>query len=176
LMPRIAKKLPGAAGFIMLAPSASHLEDLIVRQTEYINNLDGNVSKQEKAALAEIMVVRDRIKTLETGSGYKSNELFWAPESYWLDLQDYSPIIEMQSEDRPILIVQGGRDYQVDLSEFAIWQEGLADKANARFVMIPELNHMLAFGVEKSAPAEYQNLSEVDHRVGEELADFIFNR
>ncbi len=82
----------------------------------------------------------------------------------------------MQSEDRPILIVQGGRDYQVDLSEFAMWQDGLKDNVNTRFVMIPELNHMLASGVEKSAPAEYQELSEVDQRVGEELADFIFNR
>lgn len=176
LMPRIANALPDAAGFIMLAPSASHLEDLIVRQTEYINNLDGNVSKQEKDALAEFMVVRDRIKILKADSGYKSYELFWAPESYWLDLQDYSPVNEMQSEDRPILIVQGGRDYQVDLSEFDMWQNGLKDNVNTRFVMIPELNHMLAFGVEKSVPTEYQELSEVDQRVGEELADFIFNR
>lgn len=176
LMARIANELPDAAGFIMLAPNASHLEDLIVKQTEYINILDGEVSKQEKDALAEFKVIRDRIKTLETNNGYNSNELFWAPESYWLDLQDYSPIIEMQSESRPILILQGGRDYQVDLNEFGMWQEGLKDNTNTRFVLIPELNHLLVSGVEKSTPVEYQILSEVDQRVGEELADFIFNR
>jgi len=176
LMPRIANELPDAAGFIMLAPSASHLEDLIVKQTEYINNLDGSVSKQEEDALVEIMAIRDNIRTLEADSGYKSYELFWSPESYWLDLQDYSPINEMQSEDRPILIIQGGRDYQVDLTEFSMWQDGLDDNENTRFVMIPELNHMLVAGEGLSTPDEYQNLAEVDRRVGEEMADFILSR
>lgn len=176
LVPRIANELPEAAGFIMLAPSASHLEDLIVRQTEYVNNLDGNISSQEKSALTEIMAVRDRIKNLEINSGYTSDELFWAPESYWLDLKNYLPINEIQSDNRPILIIQGGRDYQVDLSEFSMWQDGLEDYENAKFVLIPELNHLFAYGVEESIPAEYQDLAEVDGRVGREMSDFILKR
>lgn len=175
LMPRIAKEIPEAAGFIMLAPSASHLEDLIIRQTEYINNLDGKVTALEEKSLEDIKIIRDRIKNLKPNSGYSSTELFFTPEAYWLDLADYNPVAEMKSEGRPILIIQGGRDYQVDKSEFDLWKNGLSEKENAEFVLFPNLNHMFAYGDEISSPDEYQKLSKVDPDVGKAVSVFIFS-
>lgn len=175
LMPRIAEELPKAAGFILLAPSASHLEDLIIRQTDYINNIDGNVTAQEEKALEDIKIISNRIKSIKPDSGYTSAELFFAPESYWIDLTDYDPVTQMQNEERPILIIQGGRDYQVDTSEFNLWKNGLSEKENAEFVLLPYLNHMLAYGDGPSTPDEYQNLSTVDEDVGRTISDFIFS-
>lgn len=175
LMPRIANEIPDAAGFVMLAPSASHLEDLIVMQTEYINNLDGKVTGEEDRALEDIKTIRSRIKNLKPNSGYSSTELFFAPESYWLDLADYNPIIEMQKEDRPILVIQGGRDYQVDKSEFELWKKGLGENENAKFILLPYLNHMFAYGEGHSSPEEYQKLSAVDSEVGKTISNFILS-
>lgn len=173
LMPRIAKKIPEAAGFIMLAPSSSHLEDLVIRQTEYIAGLDGKMSSGEKDLLIDYNIDMERIKSLQPDSGYGPAELMGAPEAYWLDLQDYEPVEEMKAENRPVLILQGGRDYQVDLTEYQAWLDGLTGMDNVSFLLIDDLNHMFAAGLGQSTPDEYQNLAEVDPRVGEALADFI---
>lgn len=173
LMPRIAGEIPEAAGFIMLAPSSSHLEDLVIRQTEYIAGLDGKMSSKEKDLLVGYNIMMERIKTLQPESGYGPEELIGAPETYWLDLQDYEPVEEMKNESRPILIIQGGRDYQVDITEYSAWLDGLSGMDNVNFLLIDDLNHMLAAGSEKSTPDEYQTLAEVDSRVGKAMADFI---
>lgn len=175
LMPRIAKEIPDAAGFVMLAPSASHLEDLIIRQTDYINNLDGKVTAQEENALEDMKSIRDRIKNLKPGSGYSSTELFFAPESYWLDLAEYNPISTMLADDRPLIIIQGGRDYQVDTTEYNLWKSGLNGRENAEFILLPYLNHMFAYGDGPSTPDEYQKLSTVDPDVSKAVSDFIFS-
>ncbi len=173
LMPRIANEIPEAAGFILLAPSSSHLEDLIIRQTEYIAGLDGKMSSQEKDLLVEYNIVMERIKELEPDSGYGIADLLGAPEEYWLDLQDYEPVDDMKNEGRPILVIQGGRDYQVDMSEYRSWLDGLADMDNVEFLLFDDLNHMLATGTGLSNPDEYQKLSQVDNRVGDAMSDFI---
>ncbi len=175
LMPRIAGSVPEAAGFIMLAPNASRLEDIIVRQTEYINGIDGKTTSIENKTLKEYIEMRDRIKSLQPDSGYSSEELFWAPESYWLDLAYYFPIDEMQKETRPVLLIHGGRDYQVDINEYNMWTDGLGDKKNIKFILLPELNHLFAAGEGPSTPQEYQKLAEVDLRVGNVIAKFIFD-
>lgn len=173
LMPRIADTLPQAAGFIMLAPSSSHLEDLIIRQTEYISGLDGKMSSVEKELLIEYNIAMERIKSIQPDSEFAEPELLGAPASYWLDLKDYEPVEEMKDEDRPILIMQGGRDYQVDLSEYNTWLSGLKEKENVEFLLLDNLNHMFAGGFGNSTPDEYQELAEVDQRVGDSIAVFI---
>ena len=173
LMPRIADTIPETAGFIMIAPSSSHLEDLILRQTEYIIGLDGKMSSEEKKLMEDYIIMADRIKALKPDSGIEASDLMGIPEEYWLDLQDYEPVEEMKDETRPILIIQGGRDYQVDLNEYQAWLDGLEGMENARFILIDDLNHMMAAGDGQSTPDEYQNLSEVDNRVGDAITNFI---
>lgn len=173
LMPRIAETVPQAAGYIMLAPSSSHLEDLIIRQTEYMLNLDGKLSSGEKDILIEYELTADKIRNLQPESGYTTADLLGAPESYWLDLKDYNPVEMMSAVEKPVLIIQGGRDYQVDMIEYQAWLDGLEGKENVRFELFMDLNHMLAAGAGDSTPEEYQDFANVDIRVGDTIADFI---
>jgi len=173
LMPRIAKEIPEAAGFIMLAPSASPLEDLMIRQMEYIYGLDGNLTRTEKNTLEEYTSKAAIIKGLEPGDVYGSNELLNAPVSYWLDLKGYDPVNELRDEDRPVLIIHGGRDYQVDMMEYGIWGNAAAGMDNVESLFFDDLNHMLAYGEGESTPQEYYSLAEVDERVIRAMSDFI---
>ncbi|MBC7958992.1 MAG: DUF3887 domain-containing protein [Vallitaleaceae bacterium] len=55
LMPRIAKEVPDANGYIVLAGSVRSLEDLILEQITYISNLDGSVSEDEQKNLESVL-------------------------------------------------------------------------------------------------------------------------
>src|SRR3954469_1707156 len=56
---------------------------------------------------------------------------FGAPGSFWLEQRDYAPVGTAAKLDVPILILQGGRDYQVTVADDLIgWQRGLAGRAN----------------------------------------------
>ncbi len=173
LMPRIAAKIPEAAGFIMLAPNASHLEDLMVAQTEYILGLDGRLTMMEKKDIKTVEDTANIIKGLNPGDNYEISELFNAPVSYWLDLQNYRPLQDIKLVGKPVLIIHGDRDYQVNINEYEKWHNAVVDMINADSILIPGINHMLAYGEEQSAPQEYYKLSEVDSSIIDEVTEFI---
>ncbi|MBO5365905.1 MAG: alpha/beta fold hydrolase, partial [Peptococcaceae bacterium] len=123
LMPRIAAQTPDAAGYIMLAAAARPLEDLILEQTEYILSLEkglDDASKEKLLKQTQDMVTA--IKALTPDDSYAAEQLGGTPASYWLDLQNYDPIAEVQNSNKPFLVLQGGRDYQVTKTDYDLWQ------------------------------------------------------
>jgi len=54
-----------------------------------------------------------------------------------------------------ILILQGERDYQVTMKDFALWRAGLKGRSSVTFKSYPKLNHLFLEGEGKSLPAEY---------------------
>jgi dienelactone hydrolase len=73
----------------------------------------------------------------------------------------------------PLLVLQGERDYQVTMQEYARWKRALAGSATATFRSYPALNHRFMAGTGKSLPVEYLVPSHVAEDVIRDLADFI---
>ena len=73
----------------------------------------------------------------------------------------------------PILVLQGERDYQVTMEDFALWRVGLLHNPNASFQSYPKLNHLLQEGTGKSTPLEYDQASPVPAYVVDDIARFI---
>ena len=96
-----------------------------------------------------------------------------APASYWLDLRGYDPPAVAKGLTLPMLILQGERDYQVPMDEFAKWKAALSDKSNVTFHSYSALNHLFIAGTGKSLPAEYQTAGHVDEAVIRDIADWI---
>ena len=91
---------------------------------------------------------------------------------YWLSLQDYNPVEEFKNEKRPILFIQGGRDYQVTKTDFDLWKNGL-NRPNNKFVFFDDLNHLMQAGNSKSTPKEYETKNFVDKKVIKEIINWI---
>ncbi len=85
LAPRIGQQAP-VAGLIIMAGATRPIEDLMVEQTRYILALDGELSAQDKAQIAELETAVAKIKAL-TPADSPSETLLGAPASYWLDLK-----------------------------------------------------------------------------------------
>jgi dienelactone hydrolase len=173
LVPRIGQLGPHIAGFIVLAGTTRHLEDVISEQLTYIYSLDGTVSKEEQAKLDEAKQFAARIKALKVADANASTSLLGAPASYWLDLRDYDPPATARSLKQPLLILQGERDYQVTMEDFKRWQATLASNRNVVFKTYPALNHLFVEGSGKSVPAEYNQPGHVAEVVIDDIVAWI---
>jgi fermentation-respiration switch protein FrsA (DUF1100 family) len=96
-----------------------------------------------------------------------------AGADYWLDLKGYDPAEIAKNINRPILILQGGRDYQVTIEDLGGWKKALSDKDNVAFKLYPAHNHLLIPGEGKCTPEEYQTVGHVDKVVIDDIVKWI---
>ncbi len=162
-----------AAGYILMAANSSHMEDLIITQLDYLNNIDGVVSEEEQSLLNDYTIQRDNIKGLTEDSNLTYEVLMNVPKSYWLDLKDYDPVESVSNITKPVLILQGERDYQVTMKEYQVWYDGLSEFDNITFETFKNLNHLFMTGQGVSIPEEYAYSGTVSREIIDALELFI---
>jgi len=151
MAPRIMQADPKLAGAIVLAGNVRPIEELIVEQVEYLSTA---ASKEQLDALK-----RDPWKALPG-----------IPESYRSDLKGYNPVDLARRSQIPMLILQGERDYQVTMKDFALWKSGLAGRRDVTLRSFPALNHLFIAGEGKSTPQEYDKPAHVAPEVIDAIA------
>lgn len=169
--PRIAQADPGVAGIIIMAGATRPIEDLMLEQTRHILSLDGELSADDKTKLADLQSQVAVVKNITNTTSPTS--VLGAPPSYWLDLRHYDAPATAAMLKQRILILQGGRDYQVTLSDFNGWQNTLKTKSNVTSKFYPDLNHLFVPGEGKSTPAEYEQPGHVASNVIADIANWI---
>jgi dienelactone hydrolase len=173
LAPRIAGADPAIAGVILMAAAVRPLEQSIVDQTRYLAMLDGKVSAEEEAVLAAMTKLAADVQALKPGDPPIASTGIRAPASYWLDLRGYDPPAEARRMAMPMLVLQGERDYQVTMEDYAAWQRAIGSRANVQMKSYPALNHLFLAGSGPSAPAEYGQAGHVDAAVVRDIAAWI---
>lgn len=174
LAPRIADADKKLAGYVVLAGSTGSIGDAILRQTEYMLRLDGDLTPDEDEKLAPLRKHAARILEIEGGAEAKPTEMvFGAPPSYWRDLAKYDAPALAAKIDRPVLVLQGERDYQVTMTDFAAWKKALDGGKKATLKTYPKLNHLMIGGDGPSGPEEYKFASHVDVAVIDDIASWI---
>jgi uncharacterized protein len=172
-VPRIAAADPGIAGLVILAGSTRPLEDLIVEQTRYLISLQGQPTPEAEAKLAEIELLMAKVRKLSAADASSTNLIFGAGAAYWLDLRNYDQVATAKALKQPILIMQGGRDYQVTEADFDGWKKGIGSRANVTYKLYPELNHLFITGAGKSTPSEYETPGHVAEVVVSDITAWI---
>ena len=176
LIPRIAAANPSLAGVIVMAGAARPLEQAIVEQTRYIANADGTIAPEEQARIDTATKNAEAIKAITTADAAAGKMVMGAPASYWLDLRGYDPPAAAAALKTRILVLQGERDYQVTMDEFARWKAALASRTDVTFHSYPALNHLFMAGTGKIAPAEYSVPGHVAEEVIRDIADYVLAR
>ncbi len=172
--PRIAQADPQIAGLIMMAGCLSRpSEDVMVEQARYVMSLKPELSAEEKAWLAEIKSTAARVKQLTPADASSSVSLFGAPPAYWLDLRQHDPLAIARGLKQPMLILQGGRDYQNLPEHYNHWKAALGAQPKVTFKLYPELNHLFIPGEGKSMPEEYMQPGHVAEPVVTDIAEWI---
>ena len=127
LIPRIAaaSESLGPAGFISMAGLTFPFADEYLRQMTYLLSLDGQQSDEDKKQLTEIRAQVEAIKALTAADRGSRKAYIGAVAAYWLDLRDYDPAAAARTIKRPMLFLQGQRDYQVLAANLERWQKAL---------------------------------------------------
>lgn len=172
LMPMILAQAPEAAGGIVLAGTARPLEDVMLDQFEYSGSLPGGDTPEARKQLEDARKLLLSVKALQPGQE-DGPAILGAWPHYWLDLRGYDPVGQAAKITRPLLILQGERDYQATMKDFAIWKAALAGRANVTLKSYPALNHLFVEGAGKSVPAEYMTPGHVSGEAINDIAGWI---
>lgn len=173
LAPRIGAADPAIAGLVVMAGAVRPLEQSIVDQARYLAELDGTITPDEQKQLDANAKFAAEVRALQASSPPVTAPGFAAPASYFIDLRGYSPPDAARTLKQPLLILQGARDYQVTMDDFAAWKRALAARTDVQFESYPTLNHAFMSGSGPSAPAEYGVPGHVDEAVIRDIAQWI---
>jgi len=175
LAPQIAAEAGDVAGVILLAGSARDCCDVVLEQLAYISSIQGPGRKQNLAMYED---ARKKIEGFRAGELPATEMILGVPLSYWNELSfAAAESLKFATELKcPMLIVGGGRDYQVSRKDFDVYREALKSKKGVTFQWYEDMSHLMFRGKGKSKPAEYAKPGHVDVEVITDLANWIKRR
>lgn len=172
LAPRIAKRDGNLAGTIMLAPGPSEsFADLIVRQTEHLLELSLVPESRRDQQLEAVRQEAEKMRTLDIGD---DEVVRFGGREFHRSLQEYDQTGAAASLEIPLLLLQGGQDWQVTVEEqLPPWRDALGDKKNAEIKVYDDLNHLFQPSEGQRTRAEYLLDKSVDERIIDDIATFV---
>jgi dienelactone hydrolase len=172
--PRIAEQDGKLAGLVLMAGNVRPVEDLMVEQVTYMGatGTEPDSAKVFQAQLDKAKAFQANVKKLEPGDE-DSPALGGVPVAYWVDLKGYDPAAAAKKLGIPMLILQGERDYQVTMADFAMWKAAVGSAKGVVMMSYPALNHLFVAGEGKSLPAEYAKPGHVAPPVIDDIAKFV---
>ena len=173
-MAELKAKADGKCGLILLAGSPRNLAEIYGEQLEYIFNLDNELNEIEKNEIASFENKMTYYKSLKEDSEVLQDSLpMGLPKSYLDYLYKFNSIDNLKKSDKPILLVNGGTDYQVTEKDFNIWKNKLSHKKNVKLIYLKDLNHIFAKKDRMSVPEDYNNYSPIAPILFDELFNWI---
>jgi uncharacterized protein len=174
MAPRIARACPSLAGLVMLAAPSRALDQVLFDQFLYLLSLAG---KNRNETAAEVSELLSGFSLALGPLGPPGEELSFsgmrAPRSYWADVTRYDPSRAMAEVRARLLLVQGGRDYQVTTAEFEAWKKVLRGRSHVTFKLYPALDHRLVAGRGAPGPVDYQRPGHVAREVIDDVLRWI---
>jgi dienelactone hydrolase len=172
--PRIGELDPSIAGLILMASPSRSMGDVLIEQVEYILSLDPSPSDEQKKAIAKIKAQAEKLKDPKLAPDTPKDEVpLGGSAVYWLSMRDLRPVETAKKIKLPLLILQGGRDYQVTMQDIEGWKKALADRKGTTLKSYPKLNHLFAVGEGKAKPEEYDKEGHVAPEVVADIAAWV---
>ena len=173
MAPRVGQRNPRLAGLILLAAPAKMGPDVLMRQIRYLAPMQGASQTQLDQLLAPLIKTRDMLAHADPRHP-PAGDFFHAPASYWLSLRDYDPIATARKLRIPMLVLQGGSDYQVTPhDDFSRWQAAFARDQRVKLVEYPGLSHLFMPAGQPPSAADYDKPGHVQARVLQDIVSWI---
>ena len=177
LAPRIDAEGGDVKGLIMMAGSPYRMEDIVIRQLKqatqsnsllkFIGNLELKIFGKKFDGLYQMSEQEAKKKKFSGGVS-----LYYFQEMGRKTACDY-----LLENNKPVLIMQGGKDFQVladdDYKEF---EKQLSGRENTYFRLYPDLNHCFVNGIYSDslkASKEYNVERHIGDDVIKDISDFI---
>ena len=129
----------------------------------YLAKREGRSEADIAAAVTPLERQREVVRRLVDATPRGEPLMLNLPASYWLDLNRYDPLASARAIAQPLLILQGGRDYQVTPGDdYALWRAAFADDPRVRLIEYPLLGHTFMPGSDPPGAKDYEQAAHVD--------------
>ncbi|OYU96986.1 MAG: hypothetical protein CFE21_01470 [Bacteroidetes bacterium B1(2017)] len=171
LMPYFEKNIKGIAGYIGFAAAYSEMAPMIYDQLVYLQSM---APKKDQASFEPIKHQAIYAQTKLNENSPTDSLPLGISAAYLMYLNQNSPQkLSLNLNQKKVLFIQGGRDYQVPPSELEKWKQALKANTQADFEVYPVLNHLGLEGKGKSKPEEYESPGNVPEEVINRMVRFV---
>ena len=177
LAPRIDSEGGDVKGLIMMAGTPYRLEDIVVRQLRQTGG--------SRSPIKWLVRIEDRVFSKKFDDLYRMSDeeakkkkfaggttLYYFKEMGRKTASDY-----LLESEKPALIMQGGKDFQVLADDdFVKFKELLAERNNTFYKLYPDLDHMFVEALYDDilkASKEYSTERHIGEEVISDIASFI---
>lgn len=171
--PRVVAAEPSIAGLVIMAGDTQPMQHSAIRVARYLAQLSPGPASEK--AVETMIRQAALVDSPDLSSSTPARELpFGLSGSYWLDLRSYDPVSTAAALGKPMLILQGGRDYQVTVQDdLSRWKAGLEHRSEVTIRVYEADNHLFFPGTGPSTPAEYDQAQHVDPAVIADIATWL---
>jgi hypothetical protein len=175
LVPLLNKEFKSLAGFISMAGTLRQIPELAMEQVDYLSSFE---TMDAKDSVEVQKIKRQMWNSLSPQIlNVSSNDSVLSPYTvnYWKYLASYNPAVLAIQIKKPVLVLQGERDYQVLLKDFELWKSTCSGKPNFSFKSYPALNHLFmeGSGGNLSTPNEYLRAKNVPEFIITDIKSWI---
>ena len=177
LAPRIDAEGGDFRGLILMAGTPLRMEDVMVRQLKQAGQKGGLlglvVRLEEKVYMKKLDGLYELPEEEARKKKFAGSTTLW----YFREMGQKTAADYLLETEKPVLILQGGKDFQVLPEEdFAGFQRLLADRPNTEYRLYEDLNHLFVKGIYSDilkASKEYRTERHIGPEVLDDMADFI---
>ncbi|MGG2065163.1 alpha/beta hydrolase family protein [Bacillus sp. S14(2024)] len=173
MVPQIISKAPPgsfAGGIILSSPNPS-----ITEIESYFEEDSGGMISE-----GEMEFYRSQLQLLNQPDFDPSHppEQFVLPPNahWWYSVKDYRPSSVVRTLNIPLLVMQGGADFQVPSSHLEKWRSALQNTTNATFKLYPDLNHGYTIAGENKTVQDYMQPKHVPFYVLNDIKRWITSK
>jgi hypothetical protein len=174
LVPMFFAADPQLAGGVLLGAHARTLDDVLVPEAEQLAAVPGSALGKDAIADLEKRVEKAKDKALSPKT--PASELpLGLGAAYWQDVRRYDAIAVATRVRKPMLVLQGGRDFRVtEKDDFGAWKKAFEGRSDVRLELYPKLNHAFFAGEGPIDPVECATKAgHVDQKVIDDVATFV---
>lgn len=177
LAPRIDAEGADVKGLIMMAGTPYRLEDIVLRQLKQAGR---GKSVLNWIIRMEYRIYRRKFRGLYEMSDEEARKKKFAGNMtlyYFKEMGQKTAADYLLASSKPAFILQGGKDFQVLAKrDYRMFRKLLAGRANTRFKLYPDLNHIFVKGIYDDilkASREYKVERHIPEEVIKDIAAFI---
>lgn len=173
MAPRIGQRDPQLAGLVLMAAPARPLLDVSAEQVRELG-ARGQAMPAQVAAGEQAIVAEQKLLAGADPRRSPAGSFGGVPQGYWLSLRDYHQVEVAKDLRMPMLLLQGGSDFQVSPTlDFGRWQQDLAGRPHTAFHLYPGLSHLFMPAGRAGTLADYKAPAHVDAKVIDDIASWV---
>ena len=178
LAPRIDSEGGKYKGLIIMAGTPRKLEDVMLEQNEAVlSSAKGLVNWIVRKQVAKLSGLFSGLYELSDEEAKKKKVMGGTTLYYFKEMGEHSVADYLATTKKPMLIVQGEKDFQVSVEkDFNEYKRLLNDKTNVEFRLYENLNHAFvnySYSDILKAKQEYNTERHIGEEVISDIADWI---